>query len=50
MSIPDRISESLETLLWVELFDADPDPGSFRPWIRVGKNSDPGSRICIPDQ
>jgi hypothetical protein len=30
MNIPDNISESLETTVWVrilELFDADPDPG-----------------------
>jgi hypothetical protein len=26
---PDHISESLETLFWVEFFYADPDPGSF---------------------
>jgi hypothetical protein len=31
MNIPDRISDSLETIFWVKLlkfFDADPDPGS----------------------
>jgi hypothetical protein len=40
MNIPDPVSESLETILWVKILkffdmDANPDPG----W----KNSDPGS-------
>ncbi len=36
INIPDHISESLGINFWVILkfFDADPDPGSFRPWIR----------------
>jgi hypothetical protein len=32
MNIPDHISESLETILWVKIltfFDADADPGIF---------------------
>jgi hypothetical protein len=38
MNIPDNISESLETIFWVnKYFYAYPDPGSFRPWIQ-----DPG--------
>jgi hypothetical protein len=49
MNIPDHISESLETILWVQIlkfFDADTDPGSgniFYPGsgIREGKISDP---------
>jgi hypothetical protein len=50
MNIPDRSSESLETVFWVKnmvrkLFDADPDPvsGTFdlRSGSRDGKNSDP---------
>ncbi len=54
MNIPDHISESLETIFWVKilkLFDVDPDPESFRPWIRNPgrKNSDPGSDINITD-
>jgi hypothetical protein len=48
MNIPDHISESSETILWVKIlkfFDADLgtgnrfDPGSG---IRDGKSSDPG--------
>jgi hypothetical protein len=43
MNNPDHISESLETIFWVNIpkvFDADPRSG-----IRDGKNSDPGSGI-----
>jgi hypothetical protein len=59
MNSPDNISESLETIFCVKILkffdaDADPDPGSGklfdpRSGIRVGKNSDPGSGINIPD-
>ncbi len=59
MYIPEHISESLETIFWVNILkffdvDADPDPGSgnlFDPGseIRDGKNSNPGSRRNIPD-
>jgi hypothetical protein len=47
MNNPDHISESLETIFWVKIlkfFDADPGPGSFRPWILDPgwENSDPG--------
>jgi hypothetical protein len=47
MNIPDKFSESLETVLGLKIlksFDANPDPGSFSPWIRdlEWKNSDPG--------
>jgi hypothetical protein len=50
MNIPDHISESLETLIWVkivEFFNTDPDPGS-----RIFLTLDPGwknSGINIPD-
>jgi hypothetical protein len=40
MNIPDHFSESLETNFWVKNTEknyADPDPGSFRHWIRDGK-------------
>jgi hypothetical protein len=33
----------------IKFLDADPDPECFWPWIRVGKNSYPGSEINIPD-
>jgi hypothetical protein len=55
MNTLDYISESLETIFRVKIlkfFDADPgfgnffDPGSG---TRVGKNSDLGSGINIPD-
>jgi hypothetical protein len=42
MSIPDHISESLETIFWIKIlkfFDADADPG----WKKFG------SGIKIPD-
>jgi hypothetical protein len=48
LSIPDHISESLETIFWVKIpkfFDSDPDPGSgnlFDPGSGMKKNSDPG--------
>ncbi len=52
MSISDHISESLETIFWVKLFDADPDPGSgifltLDPGSRMEKF---GSGINIPDR
>jgi hypothetical protein len=37
MNILDHISESLQTFFWLKIlkvFYADPDPGSFGPWIR----------------
>ncbi len=40
MNHPDHISESLETIFWVEIFEflaADPDPGS-----RIFLTLDPG--------
>jgi hypothetical protein len=40
MNIPDRISESFETIFWVKntyIFYTVPGPGSFSPWIRDGK-------------
>jgi hypothetical protein len=57
MNIPDHIFESVETIFWVKkfkFFDADPDPrsGNFfilDPGSGMEKNSDPGSRINIPD-
>ncbi len=59
MNMLDNISDSVETIFWVKILkffdaDADPDSGSgnlFEPGsgIRVGKNSDPGSEINIPD-
>jgi hypothetical protein len=46
MNIPDHFAESLETVFLGlnKFFDTDPDPGSFRPWIRDGKIwiQDPG--------
>jgi hypothetical protein len=47
MNNPDHISESLEIIFWVKLFNFfDADPGSgleiFRSGIRDGKDSDPG--------
>jgi hypothetical protein len=47
MNIPDRFSESLDTVLGLKIlkfFDADTDPGSG-----MNKNSDPASGINIPD-
>ncbi len=62
MNILDPISESQETIFWVEIlkfFDAEPDPGMFLTldpgWkkfgsgIQDGIKSDLGSRINIPD-
>jgi hypothetical protein len=55
VNIPDQISECLETMFFglkiFKFFVADPDPGSFIPWIRdLGwKISDLGSGINIPD-
>jgi len=55
MNIPDHISESLETIFWVEKlkpFDADADPGPgnhFDPGSGIEKNSYPGFGINIPD-
>ncbi len=43
MDIPDHISESLETILWVKIldfFDADLDPGS-----EIFSTLDPGWKI-----
>jgi hypothetical protein len=43
MNTPDHISGSLEQFFGVKIlkfFDAGPE--SFLPWIRDGKNSDPG--------
>jgi hypothetical protein len=50
MNIPDHISESLETILWMKILkffdaDADPEPGIFlirdgKIWIR---DKHPGS-------
>jgi hypothetical protein len=40
MNIPDYISKSMETIFRLKIlkkFDADPDQGSFRRWIRDGK-------------
>jgi hypothetical protein len=48
----DHISDSLETIFWVKIlkfFDADPESGTGKIWIRVEKNSDLGSGINIPD-
>ncbi len=48
MNILDLIYEILVQFLGLKIlkfFDADPDPGSCRPWIRDGKV---GSRINIP--
>jgi hypothetical protein len=42
INIPDHISQSLETILWVKIlkfFEADPDPG-------FGNLYDPGSGIA----
>ncbi len=52
MKIPDHLSKSLERVFWVKIhkfFDADPDPGSFRPWIRDPgwKNSDRDPQHCF---
>jgi hypothetical protein len=59
MNIPDNVFESVETIFWAKklnLFDADADPGPgsgnfliLNPGSRMGKNSDPGSGINIPD-
>jgi hypothetical protein len=53
MNNPDHIFESLETIFWVKMlkvFDSDPGSGIFfLPWIRDGKNSDPGLGINMPD-
>jgi hypothetical protein len=60
MKIPNLISESLELIFGLKIFkffDADPDPGSFLPWIRDPVSGMPGmekiriqdkSRILIP--
>jgi hypothetical protein len=48
MNNPDHISESLETIFWVEIlkfFVADPGWEKFESGIRDGKNWDPGSEI-----
>jgi hypothetical protein len=40
------------TCFWIKVlqfFDANPDLGSFRTWIRDGKNSYPGSGMNISD-
>jgi hypothetical protein len=45
MNILDLIFENMVSvfvLKVIKFFDADPDPGSFQPWIRDGKKSDPG--------
>jgi hypothetical protein len=55
MNIPDHISESLETILWVKVlkfFDTDPgwkknrvrDPGCFGSATLI-TNSDPGGQL-----
>ncbi len=51
MNNQDQISESLETIFWVKILDADPGSGmeKFGYGIRDGKNSDTASRINIPD-
>jgi hypothetical protein len=52
MKNPDHISESLEAIFWVKIlqfFDADPGWKKFGSGIRDGKNSDPRSRINIPN-
>jgi hypothetical protein len=53
MNNKDHISESLETIFLrvkiLKFFDADLGSKKFRSGIRDGKNSDPGSRITIPD-
>jgi hypothetical protein len=55
MNIPDHISESLETIFWVNLlkfFDADTDLGSgnlFDPGSGMKKKLDPGFEINIPE-
>jgi hypothetical protein len=55
MNIPDHVSESLDTIVWVKIlkyFDTDPGSGNlFAPvsGVRGGKNWDPASRINIPD-
>jgi hypothetical protein len=52
MNNTDHISESLETIFWVnihEFFDADPGWKKFGSGIWHGKNSDPVSGINIPD-
>ncbi len=52
MNRADHISGSLETIFWVRIlkfFDADPDPGSFWPWIRDAKSSDLGSGSATLD-
>jgi hypothetical protein len=40
MNIPDYISESMKTISGLKILKkiyADPESGSFRPWIRDGK-------------
>jgi hypothetical protein len=51
MNIPDHISESLETIFWVEklkFFDADPESGIFLTLDPGWKNSDSGIRDKHP--
>jgi hypothetical protein len=48
---PDPISESLETIFWVNILFFDPNPGAgiFLTLDPGLKNSDPGSGINTPD-
>jgi hypothetical protein len=58
MNIPDHISESLETLIWVkiiEFFNTDPDPGSIifltlDPGRKKFRDKHPGSATLARNQ
>jgi hypothetical protein len=49
MNNPDHISESLKTIFWVKIFDADPGWKKIGSGMQDGKNSQPGPGINIPD-
>jgi hypothetical protein len=46
---PGELRISFFGLKRLEFIDADPDPGFCQPWIRDGKNRNPGSGLNIPD-
>ncbi len=46
MNNPDHISESLETIFWLDILKFS-DPGSFRPWNWI---LDRKNRIRDPEQ